>query len=140
VEKKYEFDCPYFELGNTLDVIPDAGGARPDKGLGVFWVTMESPHTVAAWKADKSYKNIDQALLSPGQRQRQRDRLGDGCASCAATPSTGSRTTASRSPASSARCPRARCCRTDDADRRRVDERKHDELVDVSWSWPAAWW
>jgi hypothetical protein len=53
VEKKYEFDCPYFELGNTLDVYPDPEARDLGKGLGVFWATMESPHTVAAWKADE---------------------------------------------------------------------------------------
>lgn len=68
VEQKYEFDMPYFELGNTLDVYPDPEARTIAAGLGVFWVTMESPHTVAAWKHDKSYKNIDQALNAPGDR------------------------------------------------------------------------
>lgn len=61
-ESKYEFDFPYFELGNTLDVYPDPEARNIPDGLGVFWVTMESPHTVAAWKGDKSYKNIAEAL------------------------------------------------------------------------------
>lgn len=65
VEQSYEYDCPYFELGNTLDVYPDPEARDLDKGLGVFWVTMESPHTVKAWAADKAYQNIDQACLSP---------------------------------------------------------------------------
>lgn len=68
VEEKYEFDMPYFELGNTLDVYPDPEARTIEAGLGVFWVTMESPHTVAAWKKDKSYKNVDQALNAPGDR------------------------------------------------------------------------
>jgi hypothetical protein len=62
-EQVYEFDLPYFELASTLDVIPDPEARDIKRGLGLFWVTMESPHTVAAWKADKNYKNIDQALL-----------------------------------------------------------------------------
>lgn len=62
VEQKYGFDLPYFELGNTLDVIPDPEARDIFSGLGVFWATMESPHTVSAWKADSRYKNIDQAL------------------------------------------------------------------------------
>jgi hypothetical protein len=66
-EKKYEFDMPYFERGNTLDVYPDPE-ARDTLGLGLFWVTMESPSTVAAWRADKRYMNIDEALQSPGDR------------------------------------------------------------------------
>ena len=66
VEKKYEFDFPYFELGNTLDVYPDPEAREIRNGLGTFWVTMESPHTVAAWKVDKNYKNIDAALIRPG--------------------------------------------------------------------------
>ncbi len=61
-ESKYEFDFPYFELSNTLDVYPDPEARRLNDGLGVFWVTMESPHTVAAWKNDKSYKHIAAAL------------------------------------------------------------------------------
>ena len=63
VEKKYEYDCPYFELGNTLDVYPDPEARTIVDGLGVFWVTMESRHTVSAWKADKSYSNISDALI-----------------------------------------------------------------------------
>lgn len=68
VENKYEYDCPYFELGNTLDVYPDPEARNVEDGLGVFWVTMESPHTVSAWKADKSYSNIEMALLGPGDK------------------------------------------------------------------------
>lgn len=68
VEQKYEFDFPYFEIGNTLDVYPDAEAREVGAGAGVFWVTMESPHTVRAWKTDKNYVNIDQALLGPGDR------------------------------------------------------------------------
>lgn len=65
-EEKYEFDFPYYEMGNTLDVYPDPEARDVAKGLGVFWVTMESPHTVAAWKNDKRYTNIAAALLTPG--------------------------------------------------------------------------
>lgn len=68
VESSYEFDLPYFELGNTLDVYPDPEAREVDSGLGVFWTTMESPTKVAAWKNDKAYKNIDQALQGPGDR------------------------------------------------------------------------
>ena len=64
VESKYDFDFPYFELGNTLDAYPDPEARCLKDGLGIFWVTMESRHTVKAWKSDKSYKNIDQALLA----------------------------------------------------------------------------
>jgi hypothetical protein len=62
-EQKYEFDFPYFELGNTLDVIPDPDCRSRDDATGFFWVTMEAPHKVLSWKGDKSYKNIDAALL-----------------------------------------------------------------------------
>lgn len=64
-ESKYEFDFPYFDLGNTLDVYPDPEARALHDGLGVFWVTMESPHTVASWKSDKSYKHVESALLAP---------------------------------------------------------------------------
>lgn len=62
-ETKYEFDFPYFELGNTLDVYPDSEARCLKDGLGVFWVTMESRHTVEAWKRDKTYSNIEGALV-----------------------------------------------------------------------------
>ena len=68
VESEYEFELPYFELGNTLDVYPDPEARDVESGLGVFWATMESPTTVAAWKNDPAYKNIDQALQGPGDR------------------------------------------------------------------------
>ncbi|MFA6204559.1 MAG: hypothetical protein WC710_15380 [Gallionella sp.] len=63
IENKYEYDCPYFELGNTLDVYPDPEARTVEDGLGVFWVTMESRHTVSAWKSDKSYSNIAESLI-----------------------------------------------------------------------------
>lgn len=71
VEQEYEFDCPYFDLANTLDVYPDPEARELGKGLGVFWTTMESPHTVAAWKNDARYQNIEAALLNPGTDDEQ---------------------------------------------------------------------
>ena len=71
VENKYEFDVPYFELGSSLDVYPDPEARDVAAGLGVFWVTMESPHTVAAWKTDKRYSNIDAALQGPGDNTNE---------------------------------------------------------------------
>lgn len=71
VEQKYEFDSPHYDLANTLDVYPDPEARDVESGLGVFWVTMESPHTVAAWKNDKAYKNVDQALTGPGDRGQE---------------------------------------------------------------------
>jgi len=65
-ETEYTYDHPYFELASTLDVIPDAEARNLPDGLGVFWSTMESPHTVRAWGKDDSYQNIAQALLAPG--------------------------------------------------------------------------
>lgn len=65
IETAYEFDLPYFELGNTLDVYPDPESREIPKGLGCFWVTMESPATVKAWKGQPGYQNIDQACLCP---------------------------------------------------------------------------
>lgn len=67
-ESKYEYDCPYYLLGNTLDCYPDPEARNIGDGLGVFWVTMESPHTVAAWKQDKSYSNVEGAMLNAGER------------------------------------------------------------------------
>ena len=64
-ETAYEFDFPYFELASSLDVYPDAEAKEIGGGLGCFWVTMESPHTVQAWKADKRYSNVDEAIKSP---------------------------------------------------------------------------
>lgn len=65
VEREYEFDLPYFELGNTLDAYPDTEARAIQKALGVFWVTMESQHTVQAWAHEEGYQNVDQALLQP---------------------------------------------------------------------------
>lgn len=67
-ETAYEFDFPYFELGNTLDVYPDAEARDIPRSLGAFWVTMESTHTVAAWRDDPSFSNIELALVGPGDR------------------------------------------------------------------------
>lgn len=67
-EQKYEFDLPYFELGNTLDVYPDPEAREVESGRGVFWVTMESPALIKEWKNDPSYRNIDMALTAPGDR------------------------------------------------------------------------
>lgn len=64
-ETKYEYDMPYFELGNTLDVYPDPEAREIKGGLGCFWVTMESPATVKSWKNQEGYKNIAQACLCP---------------------------------------------------------------------------
>jgi hypothetical protein len=71
-EEKFEFDLPYFELGNTLDVVPDPE-ARGDmrKGMGVFWATMESKHTIKALKGDKRYKDIDLACVRTGDNGNQ---------------------------------------------------------------------
>jgi hypothetical protein len=67
-DTKYEFDFPYFELANTLDVYPDSEAKCVKDSLGFFWATMESKQTVEAWKEDKSYKNIDQTLINLGDR------------------------------------------------------------------------
>jgi len=68
-EEEYTFDTPYFELGNTMDVIPDPEAREICDGLGVFWATMESPHTVAAWATDKRYSNISAALVNQGSNE-----------------------------------------------------------------------
>lgn len=60
-EQSYEFDLPYFEFANPLDVYPDPDVDDPQMGAGVFWVSMESPHTVRSW-AGNGYQNIDAAL------------------------------------------------------------------------------
>lgn len=65
-EDKYSFDLPYYSLGNTLDCYPDPEARRLCDGAGIFWVTMESKHTIEAWKRDKSYKNVSEALIGPG--------------------------------------------------------------------------
>lgn len=65
-ETAYEFDTPYFELASTMDVYPDPEARAIADGLGCFWVTNESPHTVAAWAADRRYSNIAEALANQG--------------------------------------------------------------------------
>lgn len=71
VETRYEYDAPYFERGNTLDVYPDSEARNIKDGVGVFWVTMESKHTVEAWEADKSYSNIDAALIGKADNSNE---------------------------------------------------------------------
>lgn len=70
-EDKYSFDLPYYSLGNTLDCYPDPEARRLCDGAGIFWVTMESKHTIEAWKRDKSYKNISEALIGPGDNGQE---------------------------------------------------------------------
>jgi len=70
-ETEYKFDAPYFELANTMDVIPDPEAREICNGLGVFWATLESPHTVAAWADDKRYSNIAEALVNKGSNEDQ---------------------------------------------------------------------
>lgn len=62
VEQEYSFDLPYFELADSLDVYPDPDVDDPRKGAGVFWVSMESPHTVQSWANYPGFENIDEAL------------------------------------------------------------------------------
>ena len=62
-EQEYPYDAPYYELASTLDCIPDPEARNFADGRGLFWRTWESKHTVRAWMADKSYKNIEAALL-----------------------------------------------------------------------------
>lgn len=64
-ESVYEYDCPYFELANSLDVYPDPEASAVEDGLGIFWATLKSPHEIKGWKDRKGYKNIDEALLAP---------------------------------------------------------------------------
>lgn len=65
-EEEFKYDAPYYLLANTLDCIPDPEARNFADGLGMFWTTWESPHTVRAWRDDQSYSNIDAALLSGG--------------------------------------------------------------------------
>jgi len=60
-ESEYEYDSPYFEIANTLDVYPDAECRKLEDGLGVFTVTMESRHTVDAWKELDGYMSVEEA-------------------------------------------------------------------------------
>ncbi len=62
VEMEYSFDLPYFESASPLDVYPDPDVDDPQKGAGVFWVSMESPHTVKAWADYPGFQNIDEAV------------------------------------------------------------------------------
>lgn len=62
-EQEYPYDAPFYLLGSSLDCIPDPEARNYADGLGLFWRTWESPHTVRAWLADKSYKNIELALI-----------------------------------------------------------------------------
>lgn len=63
-EQEYPYDAPFYLLGSSLDCIPDPEARNFADGLGLFWRTWESPHTVRSWLADESYKNIELALIS----------------------------------------------------------------------------
>jgi hypothetical protein len=74
-EQEYPYDAPYYLLGNSLDCIPDPEARNMADGAGIFWRTWESKHTVRAWMDDKSYSNIDMALLgSEGNEDAGSDR------------------------------------------------------------------
>lgn len=62
-EEVYPYDAPYYMLGNTLDIIPDPEATCYSDGLGLFWVTWEAAHTVAGWRNDESYSQIEAALI-----------------------------------------------------------------------------
>lgn len=62
VEMEYSFDLPYFESASPLDVYPDPDVDDPQKGAGVFWVSMESPHTVRSWADYPGFENVDEAV------------------------------------------------------------------------------
>lgn len=62
MERSFEFELPYYELADSLDVYPDPDVDDPRKGCGVFWVSMESPHTVRSWAGYPGFDRIDDAL------------------------------------------------------------------------------
>ncbi len=63
VESEFTYECPYYDLSPTLDVIPDPDAANDTDGMGIFWATTMSAAKVAEWKDDEDYKNIDSALM-----------------------------------------------------------------------------
>lgn len=65
VEMEYEYDEPYYELGNTLDCYPDPAARNMKAAQGLFWVSMWSPAQVEALSSDPSYKNVMEAARIP---------------------------------------------------------------------------
>ena len=66
IEQTFEYDCPYYELAPTLDVVPDPDAKNDQDGMGIFWKTTMSSAKVAEWKDDPEYKNIESALKGVG--------------------------------------------------------------------------
>lgn len=67
VQQEYEYEEPYFELGNTLDCYPDPSARTMKAAQGIFWVSMFSPAQVLALKGKDGYKNVEEAARVPDQ-------------------------------------------------------------------------
>lgn len=65
-ENAFIYDLPYFEVCNSLDSYPDPEARSTDDSMGFFWSRMMPKHVVSGWAKDKSYSNIDKALVCPG--------------------------------------------------------------------------
>jgi len=64
VEAVHEYDEPYYELGNTLDVYPDPAARTMKEAQGLFWVSMFTPSQVLALEGE-GYKNAQEAARMP---------------------------------------------------------------------------
>lgn len=64
VESVYEYDEPYYELGNTLDVYPDPAARTMKAAQGLFWVSMFTPSQILSLEGE-GYKNVEEAARIP---------------------------------------------------------------------------
>lgn len=67
VQQEYEYEEPYFELGNTLDCYPDPSARTMKQAQGIFWVSMFSPAQVLELKGKDGYRNVEEAARVPDQ-------------------------------------------------------------------------
>jgi len=63
-EDTYKYPEPYFELGHTMDIVPDPEAKSTEDALGIYWVKRERPENLKKWKNQPSYVNIDLVLAA----------------------------------------------------------------------------
>ena len=78
-EKEYDYPCPYFEHGRTIDCYPDPEAEEIDQGMGIYWAARKSKDFIRELKDKPGYNNeaIDRALQQTlvGTSDEGSDRL-----------------------------------------------------------------
>jgi hypothetical protein len=63
-ESAFEYDCPHYEHGRTMDCYPDPDAEDVHSGLGIYWASRKSPEFIKSLKGEDGYSDeaIDRAL------------------------------------------------------------------------------